>query len=471
MKNNKLKRSQKFIGLLIYLSTFVACNAFAEKMDINTPRGEYTQKFITPNKLITEICVIPKHFPKADYRKKDRKIERTLCGYDFYGETTLNGPNIPLTYVAICPKVSSSNPGVEIYDLDDGDLTVDEFKEQQCVKKTKVRNKEKGKKVAKLKQSISCSYTPSLLAYYHLSRILGNIGDINPTVIRTIELKEHKKIVKLGKKVAEKYGLKVQGMTWETFSKVEKNDGTEIARKHSKNVFTTDYKQIFGALKKNVKKEERYKEFYIARAKSTYKKLKKQPFVRILSRRKFKEKHSIPKLFQLKDYSDMLVLDYLLSQEDRFANIHYKTYYYSLKGKKIKKKLIKKKNKLTKNDIKENNILVVKRLVLKDNDCGVKRINRTRNSKIFKRISHMSFKTYRKLLYLNSVINKKETKTFFKTEALFTGKDWNRFRKLVKSLTSIVQKRCKSGKLKLDLNPERKMLGKEVIKSKKYCEL
>ncbi len=208
-----------------------------------------------------------------------------------------------------------------------------------------------------------------------------------------------------------------------------------------KNVFTTDYKQIFGALKKNVKKEERYKEFYIARAKSTYKKLKKQPFVRILSRRKFKEKHSIPKLFQLKDYSDMLVLDYLLSQEDRFANIHYKTYYYSLKGKKIKKKLIKKKNKLTKNDIKENNILVVKRLVLKDNDCGVKRINRTRNSKIFKRISHMSFKTYRKLLYLNSVINKKETKTFFKTEALFTGKDWNRFRKLVKSLTSIVPKK------------------------------
>ena len=65
-------------------------------------------KFSVPDG-IAEICVMPKHFPGADYTKGDLKDEKELCSYDFRA----------INY-ALCPKVSSTNPGLEVFNLPDG---------------------------------------------------------------------------------------------------------------------------------------------------------------------------------------------------------------------------------------------------------------------------------------------------------------------------------------------------------------
>src|SRR5215510_9370142 len=98
-----------------------------------------------------EICIIPKHFQDADYSKKDLKTEEELCALQ-------EGNN-----AAVCPKVDSTNPGLNMDDVPEGS-TAQKVEAANC----KVKGTHK---IAKYKLSTSCSYAPSVLGYYHVSRI------------------------------------------------------------------------------------------------------------------------------------------------------------------------------------------------------------------------------------------------------------------------------------------------------------
>ena len=459
---------------LSFLLLFFSSSVFA-KYDLNSTRGVYTQLFTTPYKNIDEICVMPKHLVGVRYKEKDRSDEAMLCSLDFYGDTLLN--DTKLEYVAVCPKSRSTNPAVELYKIKEEGLSVEKYEKKQCSVHSKRRDKSKAKRVAKFKQSISCSYTPSILSYYHVSRMLGGVGNVQPAVIRTMALKEHRKIAKLGYRVSKRSRQRVQALTWKMFIDTENHIDSRknrYGRKYSRQVFTTDNKQIFGAMQKDVKKESRYKEFYIKNYKNSYQRLTSQPFVKQLISRQSQNETSVEKLYQLKDYSDMLLIDYLLSQEDRFGNIAFKDYYYSVnaKGKIDRSKVPEKKEKqLSHEKLEELNTYKVRRLVLKDNDCGVSRFNRTKKSKIMSKIHHMSLDTYQRLLWLDSKIERDETESFFRQELLFSHKEWEKFESLVQGLKKTLQKNCLRGYLQLDLNPERKMLNLSPVKAKEQCEL
>ena len=472
-----MPQKQHIVTTIKYLITavlFVSEFAIA-KYDLNENRGIYTQEFITPYAGVTEICVMPKQFLGVKYRKKDRKDEAMLCSLDFYGKTVLNG--VPLEYVAVCPKSRSTNPAVEVYKIRQEGLSVEEYERTECRVHSKRRDKSKAKRLAKFKQSMSCSYTPSILAYYHLSRMLGDIGNVEPAVIRTMALEKHRDIAKLGYRVSKQSRQKVQALTWKMFIDTENHidsRSNRYGRKYSPLVFTTDNQQVFGAMQKDVKKEGRYRAFYIKNYKNSYRLITSQPFVRKLISRQSYANASVELLFQLKDYADMLVLDYLLSQEDRFGNMAYKDYYYSVStdGKITRKHVPENKQKRISKEMQENlNIHVVRRLVLKDNDCGVNRYNRTEKSRIMEKIRHISLDTYQRLLWLNSKIEDTYTEEFFKKELLFSSHDWEKFERLVKTLTKTLQSNCRKGHLKLDLNPEQKLLGKPYQASPKQCEL
>ncbi len=470
----KKQRNSIIIKLFVFSLLFISSYAFA-KYDLNSSHGVYTQSFVTPYHGVVEICVMPRQFIGVEYKKKDRKDEAMLCSLDFYGDTVLNGT--ALEYVAVCPKSRSTNPAVEVYKIRKKGLSVEDYEKKECRVHSKRRDKRKAKRLAKFKQSISCSYTPSILAYYHVSRMLGGVGNVQPAVIRTMSLKEHRKIAKQGYRVSKRSGQRVQALTWKMFIDTENNIDNRrnrYGRKYSRGLFTTDNKQIFGAMQKDVKKEGRYREFYIKNYKNSYKRLTAQPFVRQLISSKSLESKSISQLYQLKDYADMLTIDYLLSQEDRFGNIAYKDYYYSVSedGKVSRKKIpLDKKEQYSQELIDNLHITKVRRLVLKDNDCGVNRYNRTQKSKIMSKIRHMSLKTYQRLLWLDSKIEDEYTEDFFRTELLFTHRDWEKFEGLVKGLKETLQNNCKRGRLSLDLNPERKLLGLPKVVSKDECNL
>ena len=137
-------------------------------LNTSTPRGEQIIKIPVANSSQAEICVIPKKYPNAVYSGKDLQREQELCGL------------VAVQPVALCPKLKSTNPAVEFFSLPEG-ASASQIESKMC-------SNEASKKLAKYKGSISCSYTPSLLAYYHISRILGNVVQVPPVVIRTMNL-------------------------------------------------------------------------------------------------------------------------------------------------------------------------------------------------------------------------------------------------------------------------------------------
>ena len=262
-----------------------------------------------------EVCVIPKHFVGGEYSDKDIKVETKLCNIDEH------------TNAAVCPKLNSTNPGIDFYSLPQGS-TPEQVEAARC--------KTAGaKKIAKYKLSSSCSYTPSILGYYHVSRMLGGIADVPPTVLRTFDLPNH---IAIGRKaLAQTASGTLIHQTWAGLM-AQLTAGAKASRRDA--LLTDDFAQSYGALSENPTKEDFYKEFFnggannIARAKNFR---DKNPIVAMLARnadistlvRRNFTAENVQKMVQLKDAADMIVIDTLMNQQDRFGNIHYlQTYYY-----------------------------------------------------------------------------------------------------------------------------------------------
>src|SRR5262249_49505360 len=113
------------------------------------------------------------------------------------------------------------------------------------------------KMVAKYKLSTSCSYTPSILGYYHVSRMLGGIADVPPAVLRTFDLQNH---IALGRTaLAQTASGTLIHQTWAGLM-AQLTAGTNSNRRDF--LFTDDFAQSYGALSENPKKEDFYKEFF-----------------------------------------------------------------------------------------------------------------------------------------------------------------------------------------------------------------
>jgi hypothetical protein len=185
------------------------------------------------------------------------------------------------------------------------------------------------KKIAKYKLSTSCSYTPSILGYYHLSRMLGGIANVPPAVLRTFDRQNH---VALGHTaLGETASSSLIHQTWASLL-AQLAAGAGASKRDF--LLTDDFTQSYGALSVNPTKEQFYKEFFnggsnnVARG-ATFR--DKNPIVAMLARtadvntfvgRAFTTEN-VQTMIQLKDAADLIVIDTLLNQQDRFGNIHY----------------------------------------------------------------------------------------------------------------------------------------------------
>jgi hypothetical protein len=407
-------------------------------LNTNLRRGESIVKIPVSNSKQAEICVIPKKYPNAAYSDKDITMEQQLC--------SLAG----VEPVAMCPKLVSTNPAVEFYSVPEG-MTVSQVEARAC-------KSDDAKKLAKFKGSISCSYTPSLLSYYHVSRILGNILQVPPVVIRTLDLATHKKI-------AAKANASLVGshddllrQIWAGFSNHLKA-GSASSKKDV--LFTSDFTQSYGALQENPRKEEKYSEmFFSARAgenraeafrkrSPTYALLKDKKNLRDLVGNQFTASN-VQKVLQMQNVADMIVMDTLLNQQDRFGNVHYTSaflYLDSSDGMRIKSK-----NKMTEDEVRRTGALIIKTMMLKDNDCGVAKDNVEKKAGLIQGLSHISPETYARLLRLQSEISQESTKNFFKGETLMTDADYSSFKQNLGEVVQILKRACRENRLQLDLD-------------------
>ena len=374
--------------------------------------------------------------------------------------------------VAICPKMSSTFPGVEVYKLGNNDKT--KYETQLC----KDQGNRPTSRIAKFKQSVSCAYTGSILSYYHLSRILGDALNVPTAVIRTMDVSQHAKVAKRGSEWSSDLNQKL----WQQVLGYDSNVRPRA------NYFSADGRTVFGALSMNPKGEERYVEINQNFADPTTSRLKfleraqvqrifNQAGVGSLAQRTLAS--AAPVLQQMRDISDLIVVDHIMQQQDRFGNIHYQDYYYYQDASgNIDRKRISRSGDAITTPKPTPDAVIVKRMLLKDNDCG----SRAGNPKAFslddvKRIRHMSPRTYRGIRFLAQAWRNGTAKTFFQTEALLNTPDAlestgiDDFGRRLLNVADTLYANCKAGNLLLDLSIEDHLKGLNLPEQvKQRCE-
>jgi hypothetical protein len=438
-----MTNARRIIQLCLLCTALLGSTVAYTALAAHLVRGEKIVELPAPGRS-AEVCVIPKHFPGAVYSNNDLKAESQLCSIDEY------------TNAAVCPKTNSTNPGLDFYSLPPG-FTPQQVEAAHC--------KTPGaKKIAKYKLSTSCSYTPSILGYYHLSRILGGIANVPPAVLRTVDRQNH---VALGHMALGEIAL--NSLIHQTWASLLSQLAAGAGASKRDFLLTDDFTQSYGALSVNPTNEQFYKEFFnggsnnVARA-ATFR--DKNLIVAMLARsadvntfvgRTFTTAN-VQTIVQLKDAADLIVIDTLLNQQDRFGNIHYlETYYYrdstDLNSDGTPK--LKSSKTLTPEEVAKAGAVQVKQMLLKDNDCGVDKQNIAKEAGFVNRVAHIDPTTYRNILHLDAIADSTETKTFFLQELVFTANDYVNVRKNLKDLAVTLHQNCTQRRLRLDLDLQR----------------
>ena len=399
-----------------------------------------------------EICVLPTKTLGFDYSEKDNKIEEKLCTYDFHASES-SGDKVA---VNVCPKTNSTNPGLDIHELKAG-VNKATFESKTCDLPDRG-----AKKLAKYKTSISCSYTGSILGYYHMSAALGGAGDVPTAVVRSFDIEKHKPYTQ--RALAFTNGEFINSL-WAQVSSAENHPAKLAGR-----MFSSDLKQIYGALSKNPTDEDRYSEINSG-SMATFmnstqtKRVLNPASVASLAGRSLADVAQI--VVQMKDISDMLLLDYLFKQQDRYGNIHKVEFFYFLDEKgKIDKVKVEDVNE--KKEPKPANGVLVKKMLLKDNDCGGRPgAEKNVTDAQLSSIRHMSPKTYKRLQWVAQNWDS-GFKDFFGKEALLAEPDLfgspgiSVVTKSVKAAAKILKDNCSAGKLLLDLDLEDHLAAKNT---------
>lgn len=425
--------------VLLAAMSLVPAFAFAG-LSARSQRGERIVDFPVPGRN-AEVCVIPKHFDGTKYFDKDSEVETWLCNMDLRKNA------------AVCPKLNSTNPGLDIYSLPQGG-TPSEVEAARC--KTAGANK-----IAKYKLSSSCSYAPSILGYYHVSRMLGGIADIPPAVLRTFDLQNHIAIGRAA--LAQTASGSLIHQTWAGLT-AQLTAGANSKRRDL--LLTDDFAQSYGALSENPTDESFYKEFFNGGANNAARAQNfrdRNPIVGMLARnvgistlvgRNFSAEN-VQKMVQLKDAADLIVIDTLMNQQDRFGNIHSLAAYYYLDTKDLNQDgspKLKSSGNMAPEEVARLGAVEIKKMLLKDNDCGVAKTNVAKQVGLADRIAHIDPQTYLLLLQLDAVADRAETKDFFARETLFTANDYANVRKNLNELATKLHQACLQGRLKLDLD-------------------
>jgi hypothetical protein len=290
-------------------------------LDTRIERGEEVVAHPSPHG-VSERCVIPQHYAGGDYSRGDREKEQELCSIDFYADET----ETEFTPVAVCPKLNSTNPGLDLHAL--GNLTKVAYESSAACRSSTRRPT---KKEAKYKQTVTCSDTRAILSYYHVSRLLGDVLHVPVAVLRTMDKREHRRVAELGRG-------RLPGWT-DVLAAIDGNRPYFV---------TADGTQSYGALIKNpgnlwenssgdeqhpvlatrASYDRRYEEFlgmtmvWRVNARDNGQATKLGSLVR----RDFDS--AATDIAIMTDISDLMLLDYLLMQQDRFGNIAAREYYY-----------------------------------------------------------------------------------------------------------------------------------------------
>jgi hypothetical protein len=404
--------------------------------DVNTLRGQETISHLAPNgtvELAIRSAVFPGH--SEIYRKKDIEKEKELAEIDFYNGKTKEGLDIVLI-----PKTYSTSPGINVHAVK---LPADMSRLRYAEAHTTKAHSRDDKVIAKYKQSIPThfTYSPSILGYYHLSRFLDT-GHVEPAIVRTMDVAEHKPLADLGKAKAIGSNNRKQ---WTELRALDEA--------HSKpSLYTKDGKQLYGSLQANPAGEESYPHLSDLGGAGAF--AASAEFGKVTSSNPLKldckdasgklNQAAVQQIVQVKDLSDMVLMDFIMSQADRFSgNMHSEKIYVWIENSALKETAKKSDPAKAAEQLKEipPEAVLVNRMIMKDNDAGLISGNSAKTYHLLEKISHMDPKTYNRLLDLQNELQKPEVAQWYQTELLFTPADFKTMKDNVDQAVGILTAR------------------------------
>lgn len=431
--------------------------------------------------------------PGASYSSGDLKEAAKLCSYDIHLQAGQEGA------MAACPKLFSTFPAIELFKIPQGQ-SKEEFEANTCNKR--VGRKTDGKKRAKFKYSMSCAKTSSIIGYYHISRAL-NIDTIPVTVLRSMDKNSHLAIARKGKEYSSSSSKEIISRNWRQL--------VQMIESGDKDITSEDGAYTIGALSENPTGEQKYYESFwpgsngengVIKFKRTslYRKISnKAPISKIINTELNTENYST--IRQMKDAVNMIILDTLFGQKDRFGNVHsYHTFLAQMNGQlekltlkeiedmideqgtedeiKALKKALDMPNDWKKQIVPRNKKLIQiasnflnrlgiphahsQEILLKDNDCGLKGENLFKKHKLIESVAHISQSTYFQLIKLHQTVFSGTLDAYLVNDLNMSASDIEQFKSGLDYVAKDLNAKCKSGTLHQDLNVKSHFQGTNV---------
>jgi len=404
--------------------------------DVDTPRGQETINHTAPNGTV-ELAIRSAAFPGHPeiYSQKDIEKEKELAAIDFYNGKTKDGLD-----VVLIPKTYSTSPGINIHAVK---LPAGTSHLGYAESHTGKFHSGDDKIIAKYKQTIPTHFTycPSILGYYHLSRFFDT-EHVEPAIVRTMDVAAHKPLADLGKAKA------IGSNNRQQWTEVRALDDS-----HSNStLYTKDGKQLYGALQANPTGEQSYPHLSDLQGASAF--AASAEFSKVTSPNPLKlecidasgklNQSAVQQIVQIKDLSDMILMDFIMSQADRFSdNIHSEKVYVWIENGVLKHEAKKSDPAKAAEQLKEipPEAVLINRMIMKDNDAGLVSGNSAKSYHLLDKTSHIDPKTYNRLLDLQSKLQKPEVAQWYQTELLFTPADFNTVKNNVDQAVGILSSR------------------------------
>ncbi len=404
--------------------------------DVDTPRGQETINHTAPNGTV-ELAIRSAAFPRHPeiYSQKDIEKEKELAAIDFYNGKTKDGLD-----VVLIPKTYSTSPGINIHAVK---LPAGTSHLGYAESHTGKSHSGDDKIIAKYKQTIPTHFTycPSILGYYHLSRFFDT-EHVEPAIVRTMDVAAHKPLADLGKAKA------IGSNNRQQWTEVRALDDS-----HSNStLYTKDGKQLYGALQANPTGEQSYPHLSDLQGASAF--AASAEFSKVTSPNPLKlecidasgklNQSAVQQIVQIKDLSDMILMDFIMSQADRFSgNIHSEKVYVWIENGVLKHEAKKSDPAKAAEQLKEipPEAVLINRMIMKDNDAGLVSGNSAKSYHLLDKTSHIDPKTYNRLLDLQSKLQKPEVAQWYQTELLFTPADFNTVKNNVDQAVGILSSR------------------------------
>jgi hypothetical protein len=445
--------------------------------------------FTSPNGVV-ETCVALAKVPGGGYSEEDGVSEKALCSIDIYDR-----------HVAVCPKLKSTSPGTFVYELTNGPYAGDQkgFETKVCprgdIEVPEADGPPAGFKVTMNAKGTSGTFATASLLYYHLARYLDASIRVPVSVYRSMDRKAHEqRVTRRGLDLsAGKKALAMNHAAWQELDAVEKNPG---AYPETDELFTADRTRIYGVLAHV--RGKRYGPELNGTRKSGWGEGQNRdfqetaPFLALRSEKPLEEAiaeglakaQRDPVLkkamaggvskeqmaYWMQDLTEITLLDYIFSQQDRVGNIDYLPYWHWVDGRDVR--VVRAEGDSPPAGAAGKSPQLIRRTWLNDNDAGgkVKYANFTKKTGMLDKIRHYNPQTYRRLIALDEDFRAKgKLYAYLRDTFGLTAVQLEQAVTGVREAAEILRSSCRAGKLRFDLDPDSFLATGNTVAHKVDC--